>query len=138
MNHFNVFQGKSNLRVMIGDFEERAIRPHVLGRFRDLVAATVRHPAMLRYLDNERNAANRINENYARELMELHTLGVDGGYTQKDVQEVARALTGWMFNRQTGEFVFNPAIHDAGEKMILGHKFPAGRGQEEGEEVLDL
>ena len=79
-----------------------------------------------------------LNENYARELMELHTLGVDGGYTQKDVQEVARALTGWTFNRQNGEFVFNPLIHDAGEKMILGHKFPAGRGIEEGEEVLDI
>jgi hypothetical protein len=79
-----------------------------------------------------------LNENYARELMELHTLGVDGGYTQKDVQEVARALTGWTFNRQTGAFLFNPAIHDAGEKTILGHKFAAGRGQEEGEEVLDL
>ncbi len=79
-----------------------------------------------------------LNENYARELMELHTLGVDGGYSQKDVQEVARALTGWTFNRQNGEFVFNPLIHDAGEKLILGHKFPAGRGIEEGEEVLDL
>jgi hypothetical protein len=70
--------------------------------------------------------------------MELHTLGVDGGYAQKDVQEVARALTGWTFNRQSGEFFFNPTIHDAGEKTILGHKFPAGRGQQEGEEVLDL
>ena len=79
-----------------------------------------------------------MNENYARELMELHTLGVDGGYTQKDVQEVARALTGWTFNRQNGEFVFNPMIHDAGEKMILGQKFPAGHGEEEGEQVLDL
>ena len=70
--------------------------------------------------------------------MELHTLGVDGGYTQKDVQEVARALTGWTFNRQTGEFLFNPAIHDAGEKTMLGHKLAAGRGIEEGEEVLDI
>src|SRR5262249_37337330 len=77
-------------------------------------------------------------ENYARELMELHTLGVDGGYTQKDVQEVARALTGWTFNRQSGDFVFNPLIHDAGEKMVLGRKFPAGRGIEEGEQVLDM
>ena len=70
--------------------------------------------------------------------MELHTLGVDGGYTQKDVQEVARALTGWTFNRQIGEFVFNPSMHDAGEKTMLGHKFPAGRGEDEGEHVLDI
>jgi uncharacterized protein (DUF1800 family) len=70
--------------------------------------------------------------------MELHTLGVDGGYSQKDVQEVARALTGWTFNRQTGQFVFNPAIHDAGEKLILGQKFPAGHGEDEGERVLDM
>jgi uncharacterized protein (DUF1800 family) len=83
-------------------------------------------------------ARRGLNENYARELMELHTLGVDGGYSQKDVQEVARALTGWTFNRQTGEFVFNPTIHDAGEKTILGQAFPSGRGEEEGERVLDI
>jgi uncharacterized protein (DUF1800 family) len=83
-------------------------------------------------------AKRGVNENYARELMELHTLGVDGGYTQKDVQEVARALTGWGFNRQTGEFVFNPATHDAGEKVILGQRFPAGHGEDEGERVLDI
>ena len=87
----------------------------------------------------KRPAARRgLNENYARELMELHTLGVDGGYTQKDVTEVARALTGWTFNRQTGEFVFNPNMHDAGEKVILGQKFPAGHGEDEGERVLDM
>ncbi len=79
-----------------------------------------------------------LNENYARELMELHTLGVDGGYTQKDVQEVARALTGWTFNRQTGQFVFNPNVHDAGDKIILGNKFPGGHGEDEGERVLDI
>ena len=79
-----------------------------------------------------------LNENYARELMELHTLGVDGGYSQKDVQEVARALTGWTFVRATGEFMFNPAIHDADEKTVLGHKLAAGRGIEDGEEVLDI
>jgi uncharacterized protein (DUF1800 family) len=86
----------------------------------------------------QQQAKRGLNENYARELMELHTLGVDGGYSQKDVQEVARALTGWTFNRQSGDFVFNPAIHDAGEKVILGHKFAAGHGEEEGEQVLDL
>jgi hypothetical protein len=86
----------------------------------------------------QQQAKRGLNENYARELMELHTLGVDGGYTQKDVQEVARALTGWTFNRQTGDFVFNPAIHDAGPKTILGQSFPAGHGEDEGERVLDI
>src|SRR3984893_11996496 len=94
INHFNVFLYKSNLRAMVGDFEEEAIRPHALGRFRDLLRATMRHPAMLRYLDNDQNAAGHINENYAREIMELHTMGVGSGYTQKDVQELARILTG--------------------------------------------
>jgi hypothetical protein len=79
-----------------------------------------------------------LNENYARELMELHTLGVDGGYTQKDVQEVARALTGWTFNRAEGGFIFNPAIHDADEKVVLGRKLPTGRGIQDGEDVLDM
>ncbi len=93
----------------------------------------------VRPLPQQQQRAKRgLNENYARELMELHTLGVDGGYTQKDVQEVARALTGWTFNRQNGEFVFNPNIHDAGEKMILGQRFPAGHGEDEGERVLDI
>ena len=86
----------------------------------------------------QQRARRGLNENYARELMELHTLGVDGGYTQKDVQEVARALTGWTFQRQTGEFFFNPNIHDAGEKVILGQKFAAGHGEDEGERVLDI
>jgi uncharacterized protein (DUF1800 family) len=152
MNHFNVFQGKANLRAMIGDYEERAIRPHVLGRFRDLVAATVHHPAMLRYLDNERNAVGRINENYARELMELHTLGVDGGYTQKDVQELARVLTGLGINQRDsaprvrpqlqsqyvrdGLFEFNPNRHDYGAKQILGAPVRS-RGLAEVDEVID-
>src|SRR5204863_6031597 len=95
MNHFSVFAGKAEVRALVGDYEEQAIRPHALGRFRDLLGAAARHPAMLRYLDNALNAARRINENYARELMELHTLGVGGGYTQKDVQELARVLTGF-------------------------------------------
>jgi uncharacterized protein (DUF1800 family) len=84
-------------------------------------------------------AARGLNENFARELLELHTLGVDGGYTQRDVMEVARALTGWtMAPRQDAEFVFRPELHDAGEKMVLGHRLPAGRGIEDGEEVLDI
>ena len=155
MNHFSVFAGKGNLRVLVGDYEERAIRPHALGRFRDLLGATVRHPAMLHYLDNARNAAGRINENYARELMELHTLGVDGGYSQQDVQELARVLTGVGIARQpegneaprmqpalrrhyvrNGLFEFNPQRHDWGPKTLLGQPLRA-EGLAEVDEALD-
>ncbi len=135
MNHFNVFQFKANLRVLVADYEERAIRPHALGRFRELLGATARHPAMLIYLDNAQNAANRINENYARELMELHTLGVDGGYTQRDVQELARVLTG--FGVREGLFEFIPGRHDHGNKLLLGRAI-RGRGAAEVDEALDL
>jgi len=137
MNHFNVFQYKANLRVLVADYEERAIRPHALGRFRDLLGATARHPAMLIYLDNARNAANRLNENYARELMELHTLGVDGGYTQADVQELARILTGHSVSAGLGEFAFYPRRHDDGDKELLGRRIKA-RGAAELDEALDL
>jgi uncharacterized protein (DUF1800 family) len=152
MNHFSVFQFKNNVRAMLGDYEEHAIRPHALGRFRALLGATARHPAMLRYLDNAQNAANRINENYARELMELHTLGVGGGYTQLDVQELARILTGVGINigsdtpkirpeRQgdyvrQGAFEFNPNRHDYGDKVFLG-KTIKGQGLGELDEALD-
>jgi len=130
-NHFNVHQQKANIRAMIGDYEERAIRPHALGRFRDLLEATLRHPAMLRYLDNADNAAGHINENYAREIMELHTMGVGSGYSQKDVQELARILTGVGIDPRPegprlrpglqgqlvreGLFEFNPNRHDYGQ-----------------------
>ena len=156
MNHFNNYAGKSYLRALVGDYEETAIRPHALGRFRDLLGATLRHPAMLRYLDNEQNAANRINENYARELMELHTLGVDGGYSQRDVQELARILTGVGVNLKpvsgnepkvkkelqsqyvrSGLFEFNPNRHDYGNKQFLGQAIK-GRGLAEVDEALDL
>jgi uncharacterized protein (DUF1800 family) len=136
MNHFNVSQNKGDIRVFIADYEENAIRPHVLGKFRDLLAATVFHPAMLQYLDNAQNAAGRINENYAREIMELHTLGVGSGYTQTDVQELARILTGVGTNlsgklpnvrrdlrsqyRAGNLFEFNPNRHDYGDKVFLG------------------
>jgi uncharacterized protein (DUF1800 family) len=135
MNHFSVFQLKANLRVLVGDYEERAIRPHALGRFGDLLGAVARHPAMLVYLDNARNAAGRINENYARELMELHTLGVKGGYTQGDVQELARVLTG--FGAYEGEYRFFPRRHDWGEKTLLGRPI-RGRGERELGEALEL
>src|SRR5213082_89480 len=136
LNHFSVHQYKADERWLIGDYEERAIRPHALGRFRDLVLATLEHPAMLEYLDNAQNAVGHVNENYARELMELHTLGVDGGYGQRDVQELARVLTGVGVNtsgnepklkpewqklyRHQGAFEFNPARHDFGGKTLLG------------------
>ena len=155
MNHFSIFSGKHNIRAMIGDFEESAIRPNALGNFRELLRATVYHPAMLRYLDNEYNAVNKINENYARELLELHTLGVNGGYTQKDVQELARVLTGVGVNMQAhpevpklrpeaaklfvrkGLFEFHPQRHDFGDKLILGHTI-RGRGLAETDEVIDM
>jgi uncharacterized protein (DUF1800 family) len=153
-NHFNVFVGKGAVRLYLTEYERDAIRPHVLGRFRDLLGAVAHSPAMLFYLDNWQSSAPNaatarsqrpralrgLNENYARELMELHTLGVDGGYTQQDVVEVARALTGWSIDqpRQGGGFVFRPALHDQGEKMILGERFRAGGGKDEGERVLDL
>jgi uncharacterized protein (DUF1800 family) len=152
LNHFSVFQYKANLRWLVGDYEERAIRPHVFGHFKDLVMATLEHPAMLQYLDNNQNAAGHINENYARELLELHTLGVGGGYSQQDVQELARVLTGVgvnvgdqpklkpemqrMYVRE-GAFEFNPARHDFGAKSLLGHPV-TGRGFGEVEDAVGL
>jgi uncharacterized protein (DUF1800 family) len=153
-NHFNVFAAKGDVRWYVSAYEREAIRPHALGKFPDLVRATARHPAMLFYLDNWLSARadfvvpvgpNRgrragLNENFARELMELHTLGVDGGYTQKDVTEVARAFTGWTIERpQTvGRFVFRPIMHDTGEKIVLGQLIRAGGGQEDGERVIEI
>ncbi|WP_242404565.1 DUF1800 domain-containing protein [Janthinobacterium agaricidamnosum] len=152
MNHFSVHQGKQNLRAMVGDYEMNAIAPHALGKFRDLLSATVHHPAMLRYLDNEANANKHINENYARELMELHTLGINGGYSQRDVQELARILTGLGVNLGTetpkvpdklqsqyvrkGLFEFNPKRHDYGDKQFLGQTV-RGRGLAEVDEAID-
>jgi len=152
-NHFNVFYDKGADRFLIPSYEREAIRPHVLGHFRDLLEATATSPAMLFYLDNWQSVApdrvrppngNRprrgLNENYARELMELHTLGVDGGYTQKDVTEVARCFTGWTIRnpQRGGEFYFNDRVHDKGEKVVLGVTIPAGGGREDGEKVLDI
>jgi len=106
-NHFNVFAGKGATRNYITEYEREAIRPYVLGNFRDMLGATAKHPAMLFYLDNWLSSSVKgVNENYARELLELHTLGVDGGYTQKDVQEVARCFTGWSAGFLNGKFEF--------------------------------
>lgn len=139
-NHFNVFWSKGADRWLTTDFEMNAIRPNAMGKFKDLLMATAKSPAMLFYLDNFQSTSVRgINENYARELMELHTMGVDGGYTQKDVQEVARAFTGWSIEapRRTGEFVFRSRVHDSGKKIVLGHKINAG-GVKDGEAVIDI
>ncbi len=159
-NHFNVFAGKGATRNYVGEYEREAIRPHVLGQFREMLGATAKSPAMLFYLDNwlssaqgaqgarraqrapRAQAANRrssgINENYARELLELHTLGVDGGYTQQDIVSVARAFTGWtMQPRQGSGFMFVAARHDRGDKVVLGQPITSG-GVDEGERVLDI
>ena len=158
MNHFNVFKEKAQVRMMLTSYERDVIRPHVLGHFKDLLIATAKSPAMLMYLDNFQSAAPRddlpaplqangnpvrrpgLNENYGRELMELHTLGVDGGYTQDDVIAVARAFTGWtIFDpSRYGEFQFNNANHDRKEKVVLEHRLPAGRGEQDGLDVLDI
>ncbi|ARP94231.1 DUF1800 domain-containing protein [Bordetella genomosp. 13] len=153
LNHFSVYAPKGNIGTLVSDYEEHAIRPHALGKFRDLLRATARSPAMLLYLDNARNIKGRLNENYARELMELHTMGVDGGYSQRDVQELARVLTGLGVNAsgkplklsaaqrgalvEDGLFQFNPARHDNGAKAILGHRIEPG-GMDEIDAVLDI
>jgi uncharacterized protein (DUF1800 family) len=200
-NHFNIFWPKGAVKWLATDFEMNAIRPNTLGKFKDLLLATAKSPAMLFYLDNFqssspdarlpgrgvgqlrrpgqpggiddqrrrerlrqlglddpqqmtpeqqqrreqllnqlRNRKPGINENYAREIMELHTMGVDGGYTQKDVQEVARCFTGWTIQapRQDGSFLFRPFMHDDKEKVVLGHKIPAGGGIKDGEMVIEI
>jgi uncharacterized protein (DUF1800 family) len=176
-NHFNVDSTKNvgmaqNLgHVLIGSYERDAIRPHVLGHFKDLLLATARHPAMLYYLDNWESVApdsfnvgpyaprrgtlngvpnsiipnglqrlaHGLNENYGREVMELHTLGVKGGYTQADVIAVARCFTGWTVrNPEDPEFVFASFMHDFGEKTVLGHRIEAGGGEEDGLKVIDI
>ena len=184
-NHFNIFAGKGADRWLLPAYDRDTIRPNALGKFSTLLQATAQSPAMLFYLDNFQSVspnANQqrrgggllgplrsqqqqtqqqrprrgINENYARELMELHTLGVDGGYTQKDVQEVARCFTGWTIfqprggaaaanammgeagRRNAGTFFFNARVHDDGEKTVLGHKIPASGGFKDGLMVLDI
>ncbi len=174
-NHFNIDMKKGPCRVLKVIDDREAIRPHVFGKFRDLLGASAHSPAMMFYLDNVQNSISRevsaleqqmrdkmyeqrtgikppdadnnppkakreggINENYARELMELHTLGVDGGYTQDDVIEVARCLTGWGMQQQQGKFFFAPRRHDNGAKKVLGHNIPANGGVKDGETVLDI
>ena len=141
-NHFNVFDGKGSGRALVASYERDAIRPYVFGSFRTLLGATAKHPAMLEYLDNQLSKAGALNENFARELMELHTLGVDGGYTQKDVTALARMLTGWSFEpraliRREEGFHFDARRHDQEPKTWLGSPV-AQRDQAEGEFALDV
>ncbi len=138
-NHFNVFLLDGPVQYLKTVDDRDNVRPFALGRFEDLLRANARSPAMLYYLDNFSNTRFGPNENYARELMELHTLGVDGGYTETDVIEVARCFTGWTIDTRTEEvFVFSEANHDDGSKRVLGVDIPAGGGIEDGEQVLDL
>jgi uncharacterized protein (DUF1800 family) len=152
LNHFSVYQYKADVRWLLSDYQESAIRPHALGHFRELVLATLEHPAMLQYLDNSQNAVGHVNENYARELMELHTLGVNGGYSQQDVQQLAHILTGAGINAgpaprlrpewqalyvRRGAFEFNPARHDFAPKRLLGQRI-SGSGLQEIEQAVTL
>ena len=135
-NHLNVFVGKGPVRPFVGHYVVNVIRPNALGRFEDLLLASARHPAMLLYLDQAQSNNRGINENYARELMELHTLGVNSGYTQKDVRELARILTGWTVNLRDGEgFRFAERLHDKDSKVLLGRTF-GNEGVAEGEEAI--
>ena len=177
-NHFNVFAGKGEDRWFLTSYERDVIQPHAMGKFKDLLAATAKSPAMLFYLDNflsaDPNAAQRmaaeraarqyrrggfarpwparapqqqqrkknvrgLNENYGRELMELHTVGVNGGYTQKDVTEVARCFTGWTIERprELADFKFDERLHDPDPKVVMGKKIHAG-GIKDGEQVIEL
>ena len=154
LTHFSVYADKGRVRWVAADYEEHAIRPHALGKFKDLVMATLESPAMLEFLDNAQNAKGKVNENYARELMELHTLGVGSGYTQQDVQQLALILTGvglaplddkpQHFNPQMaplvvhdGLFEFNPNRHDFSDKLLLGQHIK-GRGFDEVTQAVEL
>ncbi len=166
INHFNIFINKGADRYLLTSYERDAIRPHALGKFEDLLVATAKSPAMMFYLDNwlsvgpdseialgiaphrygppgrpkgKGKQASGLNENYGRELMELHTLSVNGGYTQKDVTEVAKVFTGWTLEqpKKGGDFRFEPRMHEPGDKIVLGHRIKPS-GEHEGLEVLHL
>jgi uncharacterized protein (DUF1800 family) len=151
-NHLNVYIGKGPVRPFVGHYLINVARAHALGKFEDLLLASARHPAMLHYLDQAQSVADGtrgaqgstrgLNENYARELMELHTLGVDGGYTQTDVRELARVLTGWTVGPNTADgFRFVSRAHDSGNKRVMGHSYPDGffgQGESEGEQAIRM
>ncbi len=138
-DHFSVSIQDGPLRFFKTIDDRDVIRPHALGNFRDLLHATARSNAMLYYLDNFNNTRFGPNENYARELMELHTLGVDGGYTEADVLAVARCFTGWTFAPDNDyQFQFVNFLHDFSAKQVLATDIPAGGGESDGNTVLDL
>ena len=141
-NHFNLYGHKNLGAFLLPTDTMNVVRANALGTFPALLSASAHSPAMLGYLDNEQNKKGVANENYARELMELHALGIGGGYTQKDVAEVARCLTGWTieqgFLKRKGTFKFDAAKHDNGEKMVLGHRIKPGGGQSDGDQVLNI
>jgi uncharacterized protein (DUF1800 family) len=160
LNHFNVYMGKSeDAPYYIAAYEKGAIRPFALGRFEDLLLATATSPAMLNYLDNSSSVGPHsayalgyggrpkpkdagLNENYAREVMELHSIGVNGGYTQRDVTELAKVFTGWTVGKRFGQDVpaqaqYDPSKHEPGDKLVLGHLIKSG-DQREGIEALRM
>ena len=151
-NHLNIYAGKGSVRPFIGHYVINVARAHALGKFEDLLLASARHPGMLHYLDqfqsvapgtgNDQGKRRGLNENYARELMELHTLGVNGGYTQTDVRELARVLTGWTIGpNESDGFRFVLRAHDTGSKQVMGRKFPDGLfggGEREGLQAIRM
>lgn len=144
-NHFSIYTDSLIDNYLRVDDENNVARANPFGKFYDILYASATSPAMLLYLDNATSQKEAPNENYARELLELHTLGVNGGYTEDDVKDVARAFTGWSVSRprqgvrgQPGTFRFEPTMHDTGEKVILGNVIPAGGGMEDGERVLEI
>jgi uncharacterized protein (DUF1800 family) len=147
-NHFNIYGRKGLAAYRLAKDGREVVRANALGNFGDMLLASAQSPAMLMYLDNHFNSKAVPNENYAREIMELHTMGVDGGYTQRDVMEVARCLTGWCLETRRpweakkwthrGTFRFDEEAHDDGEKTVLGHRIPAGGGQNDGKRVIEI
>ncbi|MCF6278255.1 MAG: DUF1800 domain-containing protein [Anaerolineales bacterium] len=143
-NHFNIYIAKNQCRVLKTDDDLDVIRPYALGKFSDLLSASAHSPAMLIYLDQATSTKRAPNENYARELLELHTVGVDGGYSHEDMTELARVLTGWSVTgprdrfKEQGRFVFKDRIHDDGQKQVMGTLVPAGGGEADGQLVLDM
>ena len=135
--HFSIWHYKEKDTVLKADDDHNVVRKHALGKFRDILGASARSPAMLVYLDNAKSNKAHPNENYGREVMELHTVTI-GAYTETDVQEVARCFTGWTMQNGVGDFYFNKATHDDGAKTVLGHTIAAGGGQQDGETVLDI
>jgi len=142
-NHFCIYIGKNLCQVLKTDDDRDVIRPNALGKFRDLLYASTKSPAMLVYLDQSESLGESPNENYARELLELHTVGVDSGYSHHDVAELARVLTGWTISKpsnhkmEPGLYFFNPDIHDSGEKHVMDMIIQPG-GEDEGLLILDM